>query len=276
MFVLQERHQQSDVSHRVNKHECLIQQITSHVPSVHSTRLWCAFFWFYTQTSFLMNNVVLTKVSLSSAFFLFLNQVIGFCVRSATCFSSALSSQVRRGPATRGRPRVHVKRTEMNEVWRWVSGEQPSQWARLMCSQQTARDPSSARLIPACGFVRRGVYLRSALTFTSLRHRWGPPRRGHRGAFIRARAHASVTHAVAEERKKKQMLPGGFIGFGSCVSNTPAVCLNSARANYGPRSICGLLSFLIRSAEPGSILIYIILLFYLSCFLELLLISSTC
>lgn len=220
MFVLQERHQRSDVSQRVNKHESLIQQIKSHVLSMHPARLWCAFFWFYTQTSFLMN-AVLTKIVLSSAFLLFLNQVIGFCVRSATCFSSALSSQVRRSPATCRRLRVHVKRSEMNEMWRWVSGEQQSQWARLMCSQQTATDPSRARLIRACGFVRRGVYLRSALTFTSHRHRQGPPWRGHCSAFIRARAHVSVTHAVAEGKKKNpQMWPGGFIGFGSCVQNT--------------------------------------------------------
>lgn len=67
-------------------------------------------------------------------------------------------------------------------------GEQPLQWAGLMCSQQTAAVPSSARLNWARGFVRRGAQVRSALTFPSLRRTRGPPPRGHSGSFKRARA----------------------------------------------------------------------------------------
>lgn len=229
MFVLQERHQRSDVSQRVNKHKCLFQQITSHVPSVDSTRLWCAFFRFYTQTSFLMNNAMLTKTLLSSAFFVFLNQVIGFLVRSATCFSSALSSQVRWGPADARTPTCPCKafRDEWNvKVSQWGAAVAMGTIDVLAADGHRSIIGSSNSSLRVCSAW--SIYLRSALTFTSLRRRRGPPWRGHRSAFIHARAHVSVTHAVArgkqKNKKSTQLLPGGSIGFGICVSDTPAVC----------------------------------------------------
>lgn len=44
--------------------------------------------------------------------------------------------------------------SELNKMWRWVSGEPVLEWAGLMCSQQTASDPSSACLNWAPGFIQ--------------------------------------------------------------------------------------------------------------------------
>lgn len=61
--------------------------------------------------------------------------------------------------------------SELNEMWRWVSGEPVLEWAGLMCSQRTASDPSSACLNRAPGFIQRGVYLQYGALYKSLLHR---------------------------------------------------------------------------------------------------------
>lgn len=62
--------------------------------------------------------------------------------------------------------RFHIC-SELNEMWRWVSMLLVLEWAGLMCSQQTASDPSSARLNWAPRFVQ-SEYTCRMVTFTSL------------------------------------------------------------------------------------------------------------
>lgn len=80
---------------------------------------------------------------------------------------------------------------------RWVSGGLVLEWAGLMCSQQTASDPSSARLNWAPGFIQCGVYLQYSALYKSLLHR-RPLRRGHCSSFIHTRTHTSTEHEHAQ------------------------------------------------------------------------------
>lgn len=80
------------------------------------------------------------------------------------------------------------KCSEVNEMRRWVSGEPVLEWAGLMCSQQTASDPSLACLNWAPGFIQRRVYLQYSALYKSPLHR-RPLRRGHCSSFIQTRTH---------------------------------------------------------------------------------------
>lgn len=98
-------------------------------------------------------------------------------------------------PATCGHPCV-CKVSELNEMWRWVSGELLLEWAGLMCSQQTASDLSSACLNWAAGFVQRRLYLQYRALYKSLLHR-RPLQRGHCSGFIHTWLHTPTPHAHA-------------------------------------------------------------------------------
>lgn len=94
-------------------------------------------------------------------------------------------------------PRLHVDVCfstclEPNEKWRWVSGELLRERPGLMCSQQTAWDPSSACLNWAAGFARTGVHLQQRALYTPLLH--GPLERGHCRSFNVRITMATYTH----------------------------------------------------------------------------------
>lgn len=173
MWPLQLRHQRSYVSQRVNTHACIIQHITSHVQAVCSERSSQGFgapsyFFYFILFVLWANTLELTLI------LLFPNLMVGCCAcASFTCGFPATLLQVRSCLATRGCPRVHASVADWTEMWRWVSGELPSGWAGLMCSQQTAADPSSARLNWAPGFVRRWVYLQYGALYKAELHRGG-------------------------------------------------------------------------------------------------------
>lgn len=94
--------------------------------------------------------------------------------------------------------------SELNKMWRWVSREPKSKWAGLMCSQQTASDPSSACLNWAPGFIQSPVYLEYSALYKSRLHR-RPLQRGHCSRFIHTWVHMwpvhehARTHTVAEQ-----------------------------------------------------------------------------
>lgn len=80
----------------------------------------------------------------------------------------------------RRRPRARAERCEMYEMWRWLSGKQPSRWARLMCSQWTDTDPSSNSSSRLC-WLWRGP----ALSADLYRPASAPPPRATTGRSAR-------------------------------------------------------------------------------------------
>lgn len=85
-------------------------------------------------------------------------------------------------------------------VLNWIKceGESAGSWCwneqdGLMCSQQTASDPSSACLNWAPGFIQCGVYLQYAALYKPLLHR-RPLQRGHCSSFIHPWMHSWTVH----------------------------------------------------------------------------------
>ncbi len=74
------------------------------------------------------------------------------------------------------------------------------EWAGLMCSQQTASDPSSACLNWAPGFIQCRVYLQYSALYKSLLHR-RPLQRGHCSSFVHTRVHARREHEHTQTHK---------------------------------------------------------------------------
>ena len=81
---------------------------------------------------------------------------------------------------------------ELNKMWRGVSGELLLEWARLMCSQQTAMDLSSACLNWALRFAHLSEYTCSIVPFTSLLLHRRPLQRGHCRSLIHIGMHTHV------------------------------------------------------------------------------------
>lgn len=119
-------------------------------------------------------------------------------------------------------PWLHVDvsfstRFELNEKWRWVSGELLRERPGLMCSQRMAWDPSSACLNRAAGFVQTGVHLQQRALYKPLLH--GPLERGHSRSFnMRI---TMVTHMY-----RQTCLQGEMRNIATCDSHFKAVYLN--------------------------------------------------
>lgn len=88
--------------------------------------------------------------------------------------------------------------SEQNKTWRWVSRKLVLKWAGLMCSQQTATDPSSACLNWAPGFIQSRVDLQYTALYKSRLH-GRPLQRGHCSSFIHTWTHKRTVHEHAEK-----------------------------------------------------------------------------
>lgn len=118
---------------------------------------------------------------------------------------------------------------ELNEKWRWVSGELLQERPGLMCSQRTVWDPSSACLNWAARFVQTGVHLQQRALYKPLLY--GPLERGHCRSFNMWIT--IVTHGTCNSRFKAVLLnpTHGTHSFFK-IENSFVVCEHKAQTSH--------------------------------------------